>query len=73
MQKAIKDVFQDYKKDNNILEAQIQKMNLYKKSNKLEVKIFSQNQLKVEELADFETYLSTRFNLQTIIIDVGKK
>ena len=70
MQKAIKDVFQDYKKDSNILEAKIQKMDLYKKSNKLEVKIFSQNQLKVEELADFETYLSTRFNLQTIIIDV---
>ncbi len=32
-------------------------MNLYEKSNKLEVDIFSQNQLKIQELADFETYL----------------
>ena len=70
MQKVIKDVFQDYKKDNNIVNATIQKMNLYKKSNKLEVEIFSQNQLKVDELADFESYLSTRFNIQTIILDV---
>ena len=70
MQKVIKDVFQDFKKESNIQEAQIQKMNLYKKSNKLEVDILSQNQLKVQELADFESYLSTRFNIQTIIIDV---
>ena len=70
MQKVVKDVFQDFKKESNIQEAQIQKMNLYKKSNKLEVEIFSQNQLKVQELADFETYLSTRFNIQTIILDV---
>ena len=70
MQKVIKDVFQDFKMESNIQEAQIQKMNLYKKSNKLEVEILSQNQLKVQDLADFETYLSTRFNIQTIIIDV---
>ena len=47
MQKVIKDVFQDFKKESSIQEAQIQKMNLYKKSNKLEVEILSQNQLKV--------------------------
>ena len=70
MQKEIKDVFQDYKKENNIVNATIQKINLYKKSNKLEIEIFSQNQLSVEELADFETYLSERFSIKTIIIDV---
>ena len=46
MQKVIKDVFQDFKKESNIQEAQIQKMNLYKKSNKLEVDILSQIKLK---------------------------
>ncbi len=70
MQKVIKDVFQDYKKENDIINATIQKIDLYKKSNKLEVELFSQNQLKIEDLADFETYLSTRFNIQTIILDV---
>ena len=66
MQKIIKDVFQDYKKENNILNAYIQKMNLYKKSNKLEIEIKSENQLIIDELADFETYLSTRFSITTI-------
>ncbi len=66
MQKVIKDVFQDYKKENNILNAYIQKMNLYKKSNKLEIEIKSENQLIIDELADFETYLSTRFSITTI-------
>ena len=37
MQKVIKDVFQDYKKENDIINATIQKIDLYKKSNKLEV------------------------------------
>jgi len=66
MNKVIKDVFQDYKKENNIINATIIKMNLYKKSNKLELNIKSENQLIIDELADFETYLSTRFSIQTI-------
>ena len=66
MNKVIKDVFQDYKKENNIINAVILKMNLYKKSNKLELDIESENQLIIDELADFETYLSTRFSIQTI-------
>ena len=70
MQKEIKDVFQDYKKENNIVNATIQKINLYKKSNKLEIEIFSQNQLTIEELADFETYLSERFTITTVMVNV---
>jgi len=66
MNKVIKDVFQDYKKENNIINATILKMNLYKKSNKLELGLKSENQLIIDELADFETYLSTRFSIQTI-------
>ena len=70
MTKVIKDVFQDYKKDGNILEAEILKMNLFKKSNKLEIELVSQNQLKIKELADFECYLSTRFAIKTIELAV---
>ena len=66
MQKIIKDVFQDYRKENNIINATILKMNLFKKSNKLELDIESKNQLIIDELADFETYLSTRFSIATI-------
>lgn len=70
MTKVIRDVFQDYKKTSNILDAEITKMNLYKKSNKLEIEIYSKNQLVVKELADFETYLSTRFSIKTIFLIV---
>lgn len=66
MTKVIKDVFQDYKKENNIVNGTILKMNLYKKSNKLEIEIEAKNQLNVEELTDFEQYLSTRFLIATI-------
>ncbi len=70
MTKVIKDVFQDYKKDGAILEAEITKMNLYKKSNKLEIDITSQNQIKINELNDFESYLSTRFLIKIIDLSV---
>lgn len=66
MQKVIKDVFKDYKKENNIINAIILKMNLYKKTNKLLLNIKSENQLIIDELADFEEYLSTRFSIKTI-------
>lgn len=66
MIKVIRDVFQDYKKQNNIINGTILKMNLYKKSNKLEMEIKSENQLIIDELADFEQYISTRFSIATI-------
>ena len=71
MAKVIKDVFEDYKRENNIVNATITKMNLYKKSNKLELNIESQNQLIVDELADFESYLISRFLIKTIEITVS--
>lgn len=41
MTKVIRDVFQDFNNEGSILEATITKINLYKKSNKLEIEIFS--------------------------------
>ena len=60
MQKTVKDVFQDYTNKNSILEGTIEAINLFKKSNKLEVGIKVQNQLTLDELVDFESYLSER-------------
>ena len=39
MQKYIKEVFSDYNIENNLIEAKIDNINLYKKTNKLQVKI----------------------------------
>ncbi len=70
MQKTVKDVFQDYTNNNNILEGKITAINLYKKTNKLEIDIVMQNQLTLEELVDFENYLSKRFMIKSVIIEI---
>ncbi len=70
MQKTVRDVFQDYTNKNNILEGEIEAINLFKKSNKLEVDIKVRNQLTLDELVDFESYLSNRFQIKTIEIRI---
>lgn len=70
MQKTVKDVFQDYTNKNSILEGTIEAINLFKKSNKLEVGIKVQNQLTLDELVDFESYLSERFQIKTIELKI---
>ena len=37
MLNAVKDVFKDYKEQNNIVNTQIENINLFKKSHKLEI------------------------------------
>ena len=39
MSNIVKDVFKDYKGQGNILEAQIENINLFKKSKKIEIKL----------------------------------
>ena len=70
MQKTVKYVFQDYTNKNSILEGTIEAINLFKKSNKLEVGIKVQNQLTLDELVDFESYLSERFQIKTIELKI---
>ncbi len=66
MQKTVKEVFRDYTNSDNISEGTIEAINLFKKSNKLEIDIKLKNQLKLKELVDFEDYLSKRFLIKTI-------
>lgn len=66
MQKTVKDVFQDYTNQNSIITGEIEAINLFKKSNKLEVDIKMKSRLTLKELVDFETYLSNRFQIKTI-------
>ena len=66
MQKTVKEVFRDYTNSDNISEGIIEAINLFKKSNKLEIDIKLKNQLKLKELVDFEDYLSKRFLIKTI-------
>ena len=70
MQKYIKEVFVDYQKDNPLLEAQIENINLYKKTNKLQVEVISSNQIHINDMEDSENYLTKRFKVNKALIDI---
>ena len=66
MPNTVKDVFKDYKGQGNILETQIENINLFKKSKKIEIKLSTEKQVKIQEISSFEEYLITRFQIQKV-------
>ena len=54
MQKYIKEVFCDYVGDNPIIDAQLENINLYKKTNKLQINIATLKAIDITEIEDFE-------------------
>lgn len=68
--RPIKEIFNDYKNKNAILEAYIQNINLYRKSNKLVLEITSNLFISMKELQDFEEYLKTRFHIENVWITI---
>ena len=70
MQKYIKEVFNDYNENNNIINAEIENINLYKKTNKLQVKIASDKEIKLKEIDSFEEYLVNRFKVDKASLDI---
>ena len=51
MPKYIKDVFSDYTVENNLIDCEIENINLYKKTNKLQISVISSKPI---GLADME-------------------
>jgi len=70
MAKYIKDVFSDYTENNNLIEAEIENINLYKKTNKLQVSIISNQPIKLVDLESFEAYAVRRFKLSKAMVDI---
>jgi len=74
MQKYIKEVFNDYESiENNLIDAEIENVNLYKKTNKLQLKVVSSKKISLNEIEDFENYLTNKLNLSSASIDVTYK
>lgn len=70
MQK-VKDVFSDYlNKDENIYNADFLKANLYKRSNRLEVCLTSNEKLSIKEVSNFEDYIINRFKVGSARIEI---
>ena len=73
MQKYIKEVFNDYNQNNNLIEAEIENINLYKKTNKLQIKVVASKQISLQEIENFEDYLIARFKVNKASIDISYK
>lgn len=71
MQKYIKEVFGDYNENNNLINAVIENINLYKKTNKLQIKVASNNEIKLHEMENFEEYLIKTFKVNKASIDIN--
>ena len=71
MDKTIKEIFKDYNSNSFALNAsKIKNINLYKKSNKIELELISTDVIKAADLYAFERYLEKRFNIKEAIIKV---
>ncbi len=75
MLNVVKDVFKDYEEQGNILDAKIENINLFKKSNKLEISVITEKQITLKEIEKFEEYLKNRFQIEKISLNIkfGKK
>ena len=71
MQKYIKEVFNDYNLENNLIDTKIENINLYKKTNKLQIKVVSFKQISIKEIESFEEYLVNRFKVNKAFIDIN--
>ena len=69
--KTLKEIFKDYNSNSFVLNnATIQSINLYKKTNTLELVLLSDKIIPVKDIAGFEKYLETRFAITTVEIKV---
>ena len=71
MANIVKDIFKDYNEKNNIIDAEIENINLFKKSKKLEMKLNSNSILSITELESFENYLINRFQIEKVEFDIN--
>ena len=69
--KKIGTVFGDFKSNSDILNAKIERVNLYKKNNSFEVFLMTNKPIKIDELHSFEKFLVKRFMLTTASVRIN--
>ena len=70
MPNAVKDVFKDFKQQNNIIDTTIENINLFKKSKKIQIDLYSQKTIKIQDIYAFEEYLKERFQIQKVVLNI---
>ncbi len=64
------DVFKDYKEDNNLINAEIININLFKKSKKLEIELKADKPVELNDMITFEDYLKEKFQIQKVLFNI---
>ena len=64
--RKIGDIFSDYKTNSNIADAEVEKMNLIKKINTLEITMSSKEYIEIKEIWYFEKFLRQRFQFEQV-------
>ncbi len=69
--KTLKEVFKDYKTySQELLNAKIKFIELYKKTNTLKIELLTEKYIKVRDIEGLERYLSARFLIDTVKIKI---
>ena len=68
--KIVKDVFKDYESKGNIVNCEILNVSIFKKSNRLEIKLKSTKKIQLGEKLEFEFYLKSKFRVQDVQITI---
>ena len=72
--KQVKEVFKDYRAINKeLLESRIKSMNLFKKTNSLEIIILTNDYIKIRDVGSFENYLKSRFGIKEVLTKIEKE
>ena len=70
MSNAVRNVFKDFENNSNILECNIENVNLYKKSNKLEIHLKSASKISLKDLELFTEYLKKQFSINAVNVKI---
>jgi len=69
--KIVKEVFKDYRAiGQELVESKIKSINLFKKTNSLEIVLLAQKNIKIRQIESFEKYLESRFLIKKISIKI---
>ena len=72
--KTIKEIFKDFNSTNTVLlNSKIKSMNLFKKTNTLEMELITNEHIKMRDIYTFEKYLESRFNIKQANIKIENK
>jgi len=70
MEKALKDILKDFVVEGNIINCKLTKIDLYKKSKKIEMALMSEAVITLKEIDLLEQYMKNKFNVDTVNIHI---